>query len=164
MALLGRVDSSWGQDVYSVKGPWLDEQSRTFDLETLRNSHAVITMAYGSCRRVCSTSLRVVEQLAERAKQRHIALTLVVVGLDPAHDKPSDWATLRAERGLTDGNISFLSGSEASTRQLAQRIGVKYWRYDGHVMHDFRIVLVSPQGKVVRSIDRFDDDINALLP
>jgi hypothetical protein len=43
-------------------------------------------------------------------------------------------------------------------------LGVHYWRYGEHTMHDFRIVLLSPQGQVLRAINAFDEDLAALLP
>ncbi|MEP7295982.1 MAG: SCO family protein [Burkholderiales bacterium] len=163
-ALLGWPPSASGQGVYSVRGPWVDDQAHSFDLGSLRDSYSVVTMAYGACRRVCSVSLKVVEQLAAIAEQRGLALRVVVVSLDPAQDKPADWAALRAERGGAFRRVEFLSGTAASTRQMAQQLGVKYWRYGEHTVHDFRIVLVSPEGRIVRAINKFDEDVNLLLP
>ncbi len=42
--------------------------------------------------------------------------------------------------------------------------GVRRWFYGEHVMHDFRIVLVSPEGQVVASMTMADQDLAALLP
>jgi cytochrome oxidase Cu insertion factor (SCO1/SenC/PrrC family) len=164
IALLGCVPIAHAQGVYSVRGPWLDEQSHMFALESLRGSYTVITMAYGACRRVCSSSLKAVRELAALAAERHVELNMLVVGLDPVQDRPSDWAELRADQKLWFHNLEFLSGNESSTRAMAQSIGTKYWRYGEHTMHDFRIVLVSPEGRVVKSMDRFDQSVSALLP
>ena len=97
-ALTACVTCASGQDVYSVRGPWLDDQARAFSLESLRGSYTVITMAYGACRRVCSSSLKTIHDLAALATERHVPLHVLVVGLDPTQDKPLDWAELRAER------------------------------------------------------------------
>ena len=121
-------------------------------------------MAYGACRRICSTSLRLLEQLQALADERHAKLNIVVVGLDPSQDRPADWAEYRAERKLSRANWQFLSGDEASTRRLANRLGVHYWRYGEHTMHDFRIVLLSAQDLPVRYMDKFDQDLALLLP
>ena len=103
-------------------------------------------------------------EIATLAAQRHVPLHILVVGLDPVEDKPADWAAYRAERKLWFQNLEFLSGSESSTRQLALRIGERYWRYGDHTMHDFRMVLVSPEGRVVKAIDRFDQGAAELMP
>ena len=164
IALLGYASVAHGQGVYSVRGPWLDDQSRTFALDSLRGSYTVVTMAYGACRRICSTSLRVVHDLAALAAERHVQLKLLVVGLDPVQDRPSDWAALRADQYRPFRNIEFLSGTESSTRAMARMTGTTYWRYGEHTMHDFRIVLVSPEGQIIKSMDRFDQSPSDLLP
>jgi cytochrome oxidase Cu insertion factor (SCO1/SenC/PrrC family) len=121
-------------------------------------------MAYGACRRVCSTSLRMMEQVQALADARHVRLNFVVVGLDPKADTPADWAAYRADRRLTRSNWRFLSGDEASTRLFARRLGVRYWRYGEHTLHDLRIVLLSDTGQPLRSITSFDDSLEMLLP
>jgi cytochrome oxidase Cu insertion factor (SCO1/SenC/PrrC family) len=164
LVLCSWLGGAWAQDVYRADGRWLDDQARAYRLDALRGMPTVVTMAYGACRRVCSTSLRVMEKLQALADERRVDMNFVVIGLDPAEDKPADWAEFRAERKLRRANWQFLSGDEASTRALASRLGVHYWRYGEHTMHDFKIVLLSPQGQPLRSIDRFDQPLATLLP
>jgi cytochrome oxidase Cu insertion factor (SCO1/SenC/PrrC family) len=156
--------SANGQGVYGVSGPWIDDASSAFALGSLAGTYTVATMAYGACQKVCSTSVRRVEELHDLAERRHLSLNFVVFGLDPSADKPSDWAAFRAERKLAFSNLQFLSGSATATQKMASWLGVRYWRYGEHTMHDFRIVLVSPAGRIIRSIDHFEDDITELLP
>ncbi len=153
-----------GQTLHAVRGPWVDDLNRPYALDSLRGSYAVVNMAYGACRRVCSASLRVLEQLQVLADARQLALQVVIVGLDPSQDRPADWALYRTERKLTRDNWLFLSGDKASTSRMAGWLGVRYWHYDEHVMHDFRIVLVSPEGRVVAAMTSPDQDIVRLLP
>lgn len=163
--LLGAwVGVAQAQDIFLTTGHWRDDRSQGFQLQALRGAPALVTMAYGACRRVCSTSLRVLEQLQALADQRHVALNFVVIGIDPTQDRPADWADYRAERKLNRPNWQFLSGDEESIRQMANQLGVRYWRYGEHTLHDFKIVLLSADGHVVRSVDRFDQDMAALLP
>jgi len=152
------------QDVYASEGPWLDDRAAPFRLESLQGDYTVLTMAYGACRRICSTSLRVMEQLQALSDSKQLRLNFVVVGLDPSQDTPKDWADFRRLRKLTRSNWQFLSGDAEATRRFAQRVGVRYWRYGEHTMHDFRIVLVSPKGQVLRAMSSFDDDQARLLP
>jgi protein SCO1 len=152
------------QDIYRPAGHWRDDQGRPFRLESLYGAPTVITLAYGACRRVCSTSLRMMERLQALADSRQVGLNFVVVSIDPQADRPKDWADFRAERKLMRSNWIFLTGDESSTRQLAQRLGVRYWRYGEHTMHDLRIVLLSAQAHPLRSIEAYDQDIETLLP
>jgi cytochrome oxidase Cu insertion factor (SCO1/SenC/PrrC family) len=151
-------------DLFGVRGPWIDDRGRPFALESLRGTHTVISMAYGACRRVCSTSLRLLEQLQARAESRGVVLNFVVIGLDPTQDRPADWAAYRTERSLTRSNWHFLVGDAAATRRMASWLGVRYWHYGEHVMHDFRIVLVSPQGRVATSMTVVDQNLDDLIP
>lgn len=163
-ALAASPSAAFAQGIYAVRGPWVDDRGQAFDLASLRDSYTVVTMAYGACRRVCSLSLRVVEQIAAIADRRQLALHVLVVGIDPSQDKPADWAALRAERGAAWRGIEVVSGTPASTRRLAQQLGVHYWRYGEHTMHDFKVVLISPEGRIVGEMTRFGDDLAALLP
>jgi protein SCO1 len=162
LALAGR--SALAQDIYPLPARWLTDQGQSFELRQLRGSWTVMTMAYGACRRICSTSFRSLQAVQDLADSQKKSLNFVVVGLDPSQDKPADWAALRAERKLTRTNWHFLSGDANTTASLAQRLGVRYWRYGENTMHDFRIVLISPDGKVARSLDNFDDPVARLLP
>ena len=151
-------------DLYRHAGGWLDDQAQPWRLEALRGHHTVLTLAYGACRRICSTSLRVMENLQKLADERRQPLDFVVIGLDPAEDKPADWAEWRRDRRLTRANWHFLWGDEAATRAIARQLGVKVWRVDQHLMHDYKIVLLSPQGQVLRAVNRFDEALDTLLP
>jgi cytochrome oxidase Cu insertion factor (SCO1/SenC/PrrC family) len=152
------------QDMYRPAGRWQDDGGQPFKLESLYGTPTVVTMAYGACRRVCSTSLRIMEQLQARADARHMRLNFVVVGLDPEADKPADWAAYRADHRLTRPNWQLLTGDDASIRQLARRLGVRYWRYGEHTLHDLRIVLLSESAQPLRQIASFDDGLDTLLP
>jgi cytochrome oxidase Cu insertion factor (SCO1/SenC/PrrC family) len=42
--------------LYGVQGPWLDDRASAYRLESLQGGYTVLTLAYGACRRVCSSS------------------------------------------------------------------------------------------------------------
>ena len=152
------------QDLYRSSGRWVDDQARVYSLDSLRGQFTVVTLAYGACRRVCSTSLRLMQRVQSLADERGLTLSFVVIGLDPEEDKPADWAELRRDRALTRSNWHFLSGDAEAVRGVANGLGVRYWRYDQHTMHDFRITLLSPEGRILRGVDAFDADLRTLLP
>jgi protein SCO1/2 len=165
LLLNGAATRAGAQDLYAGAAPtWLDEYSRPLSLRSLRGRSVVLTLAYGACRRVCSTSIRIMERLQALADVQGVALDFVVVGLDPSQDKPADWADFRAQRKNSRNNWHFLSGDPAAIRALTQRLGVNVWRIDSYWMHDFKIVLLSPQGLVLRTMDRFDQTLETLLP
>ncbi len=164
LALWAVAAAASAQDVFSGSGPWIDDNNRPFRLDSMRNSPTVVSMAYGACRRVCSSSLRILEQLQARADARGVTLNFVVFGLDPQQDRPADWAAYRDEHKLRRANWHFLSGDSKSTAQMAARLGVKYWSYGEHVMHDFRILMVSTDGRIVTTMVTPDQGLMTLLP
>lgn len=152
------------QSLYSGNSRWLDHTAHAFDMQSLEGGPTVITLAYGACRRICSTSLKMMREVQALADSRHVAMNFVVIGLDPVADTPADWADFRHMNKLERPNWQFLTGDATQVRLMAQSLGVRYWTYDGHTMHDFKIALLSPDGKIVRSIDRFDQPAASLLP
>lgn len=151
------------QALFDLPGRWVDEREQVFRLDALRGGYTVVNMAYGACRRVCSSSLRVMEQIQSLAQERGQVLNFVVIGLDPSEDKPADWAAYRSGRAALGANWRFLSADAAATQRMARWLGVKYWHYGEHVMHDYRLVLVSPAGRVVAQLTAPDDDPRTLL-
>ena len=152
------------QGLYPMPGRWLDDRSQPMQWQALEGRWTVSTMAYGACRRICSTSLRTLQAVQDLADQRQVALDFVVIGLDPTQDRPADWAAYRADHKLVRPNWHFLSGDPAAVRQAARSLGVSYWQYGDHIVHDFKIVLASPAGQAVRAMDAFDQPPSLLLP
>lgn len=152
------------QDLFRARGTWTDDRAAPYALESLRGHHAVVTLAYGACRRVCSASLRVMERVQALADERGLPLEFVVIGLDAVQDRPADWASFRHDRHLDRPNWTFLTGDAGSVSRIARELGVHYWRYGEHTLHDFKVVLVAPDGRLVRSVTAIDQDPGALLP
>jgi cytochrome oxidase Cu insertion factor (SCO1/SenC/PrrC family) len=94
LLLCNGVGAAVAQDLYRTQGRWSDDQAGPIQLESLRGSFTVLTMAYGACRRICSTSVRLMQSVQALAD-------------------------FRARRKLMRSNWSFLSGDAASTRQHA---------------------------------------------
>lgn len=164
VALLSACAASWAQGLYGLPGTWRDDQGKPFRWDALKGSHSVVNMAYGACRRVCSASLRMMEQLQGLADARRVDLNFIVVGIDPELDHPADWAAYRVDHKLARRNWQFLTGDRASTERLAARLGVRYWHYGDHVMHDFRLSLLGPDGRLVATLRAPDEDLAMLLP
>jgi hypothetical protein len=42
-------------------------------------------------------------------------------------------------------------------------LGVRWWWYDGHIMHDLRILRLDEKGRVRSVIDGYDQPVSAFL-
>jgi len=131
--------------------PWVDADGATRTLDAYKGRPIVITMAYTSCRKTCSSSMLVLRRMQEILARRGHDVSFIVVSYDPSHDSPAEWHRYREARRLPP-SWHFLSGAEADTRQLADFLELKYWVYDEHVMHDFRIVIFDADGNRKRDI------------
>ena len=99
IALAFAAGAAEAQGVYATAGPWLDEASAPFRLESEAGTYTIATMAYGACQRVCSTTVRKLMELHALAERRHVQLNFLVFGLDPSADMPSEWRRF-APRGI----------------------------------------------------------------
>jgi len=131
----------------SLPAHWLDDQGRPLDLRSLADRRLVMTMAYATCHRICPMTIHHLEALQQELDVAGEQATFVVVGFDPDSDDPAAWHQYRQDRGLNRPNWLFLTAHDAAqVRQFADRLGFEFWRYDEHVMHDERVVVLAPGG------------------
>ena len=162
VAVVGATAQARGL-LYQLPYHWKDDRSQNVDLADFRGQPVVITMAYGACRKICSTTLRRLEELQALADREGIKVNFVVVSLDPKSDTPEAWQDYRKWRKLDRDNWSFLSGSALNTRGLAGHLGISYWVYQDHVVHDFGITLLDAEGNIVRQLKWADTAIEGFL-
>jgi len=148
---------------YALGLSFVDDRGAPRALDEWRGKPLVIAMAYGACRSICSTTLRTLEEVQAAADRRGEALDFVVVSIDPGEDTPQAWADYRRGRHLDRANWSFLSGTPAATRVLARFLGVRFWRYDEHVMHDFKLLRLDADGAIAATLDWHHRAIDTLL-
>jgi len=160
---VGAARAAEGASAYALRANFVDDQGQACTLERWRGQPVVLTMAYGACRRICSTTLRRLETLHALAAQRHQPLQLLVVSLDPAEDRPEDWAGYRRLRGLSAAEWHFLCGDREATQAVARFLGLRYWDYDGHLLHDFGIARLDAEGRIAARLRWADDDLQPLL-
>ncbi len=157
LAVLASWALACAAGVLQIGGRWLDDDGRAVSLADWRGRYSVLTMSVGGCRKICTTTLRRMEELQAIADQRGLQLDFLVVSIDPKSDTPQAWREYRGLRGLNRANWHFLGGSEDDTRRLANALGISYWFYDEHPLHDFKIALVGPDGEIRRTLVWADD-------
>jgi len=142
--------ATWGDDSGLE---WQDEHGASTRLSDWRDRTVLLTMAYSTCREVCSYALHRLEELQQSADHAGTPIEVIVISYDPAVDSPGTWTIYRQHHHFLRTNWHFLTGSSAATRQLAQDINFPSWRYDEHVVHDFRILRIAPGGQIAGSLD-----------
>ncbi|MYM38751.1 SCO family protein [Duganella qianjiadongensis] len=149
--------------LYQMPYRWVDTDGQSLKLSQYQGKPVVLTLAYGACKKICSSSIYAMEQMQVLADRHKTELQFVIVSLDPEQDTPADWRELRKTRKLQRPNWNVLSGSVADTRALAAALGITVWRYHDHVLHDFGIALLDANGNIVRTMRHYDDSIPAFL-
>ena len=150
--------------VYGLPYQWVDDSGRAVQLSKFRGKATVVTMSVGACQKICSTTMRRMEQLQLLADRDGLDVNFVVVSLDPKSDTPSAWKEYRKWRGLARENWHFMSGNAGATSALAGVLGIKYWSYDDHVLHDFGIALLDQDGGIRRRLKWADTSLEGFLP
>lgn len=145
--------------------PWTPDQGGApLSLSELRGKPLVLTMSYTACRRTCSTTMLVLREMQAIFDRRNLPVNFAIVSYDPQRDSPKEWQLYRKSRGLDRASWHFLTGTMPDTRRLARHLDLAFWRYDDHVLHDFRIVLFDAVGRWHKDIvwDR-PKDLDAFL-
>ena len=149
---LAAAAASEAVNPYALSLQWQDDQGGAVRLEQYRGQPVLLTMAYATCRETCSYALRRLDQLQQEAQQAGQPVQVVVISYDPVNDNASTWSSFRAHHHYVHPNWHFLTGTDATTRALAGALDFKYWAYDGHVVHDFKILLLGADGRLEREL------------
>lgn len=150
---MAQLCSAASPSAYRLELEFVDDHLSKRALAEWQGRPVVIAMAYGACRSICSTTLRTLEAIQARADRINQPIEILVVSIDPHDDTPQAWADYRKAHRLTRSNWTFLSGSVPATRKLGQFLGIRFWSYDEHVMHDFKIVRLGADGGVQAVLD-----------
>lgn len=159
MAALAQAATS----IYANTYKWIDDKALPVQLSHWQGKPIILSMEYSNCRFICSITLQRLKDVQAALDRRGQKMDIVVVSIDPANDSPQAWTKYRESRKLDRDNWHFLTGNEADTRQFARQVGVNYWYYHEHLVHDLKIMRISASGEIERSVETYDADMDVLL-
>jgi protein SCO1/2 len=140
--------------LYNARIKWTEDNGQTVTLDQWKGKPVFITMAYSSCRKICSVTLKKLEEFQALLDEKKQTAEIVVVSYDPKNDTPQVWSEYRHQHGLNRKNWHFLTGTERDTQRFARLLGLgEFWSYDGHILHDFRISILDPYGAIERQVE-----------
>ncbi|WMW81753.1 SCO family protein [Undibacterium cyanobacteriorum] len=149
--------------LYQLPYQWLNDNGQATRLDHFKGKPSILVMSYGACKKVCSTSLMRMEQMQTILDQKKVEANFVIVGLDPVNDKPEDWRAYRKLRKLERENWYFLSGNAGDIKSLASQLGINYWVYHDHIMHDFSITLLDREGNTLKRMTNGGENLENFL-
>lgn len=162
-AVAGTVSAAHAFGVYDWPYALTDDQGRSLRMAEWRGKPAIVTMEYADCRFICSITLQRLKDVQAAADRQGKDYTFLVISLDPKNDTPEAWTEYRRTRELTRDNWHFVTGTATDTPVIARRLAVHYWVYDGHIMHDFRLLRLDADGRIVKTMDAFDASVDEFV-
>jgi protein SCO1/2 len=155
----GSASSSFYTEPYS----FTNDRAETVRLSEWRGKPLILTMEYSNCRFMCTATFSKMKAIQAAADQKKLHIDFMIVSLDPKNDTPQAWQQYRISRDVKRSNWHLLTGTEATTKEFAAQIGIKYWTMDDHILHDFKIVRLNAQGEIEKSITDYGDKPDSLL-
>jgi protein SCO1/2 len=148
---------------YTAPYSFTNDRAQTVHLSEWRGKPLILTMEYSNCRFMCTTTFSKMKAIQTAADQKKLQIDFMIVSLDPKNDTPQAWRQYRVSRDVDRSNWHLLTGSEATTKEFAALMGIKYWYVDDHILHDFKIVRLNANGEIEKAITDFDDKPDSLL-
>lgn len=150
--------------LYQADGTFTDDSGKTFRLAELRGRPVVVNMFFATCGYACP--LTVTDLLAVQSRlspERRKDAVFVLVSFDLERDTVAALAQYRAARQL-DANWILLRGDDASVRELAALLGVKYKQEaDGSFAHSNLFTILNREGEVVHQRTGLSGGLDAAL-
>ncbi len=150
------------KNVLSLETNWREESGAKSTLSAWKGRWYALTFVYTSCAGTCPLTTKKLKRLETALEKAGHPLDLVVVSLDPAHDKPEQVKQYRARYQLEDDKRwHVLVGDDAQVRTLTMLLNFKYTTNpeSGVILHDNTVFLIAPDGSVKTSMSSLDQPI-----
>jgi len=148
---------------YTLPYSFTNDRAETVHLSEWRGKPLILTMEYSNCRFMCTTIFSKMKAIQAAADQKKMQIDFIIISLDPKNDTSQAWQQYRISREVDRSNWHLLTGSEATTKEFAALIGIKYWTMDEHILHDFKIVRLNAKGEIEKTITDYGDEPDTLL-
>ncbi len=136
--------------LYQADGTFTDDSGKSFRLAALRGRPVVVAMFFATCGYACPLTVTDLTGLQARlSPELRKDTVFVLVSFDLERDTVAALAQYRAARQL-DGNWILVRGDDASVRELAALLGVKYKQEaDGSFAHSNLFTVLNREGEIV---------------
>jgi protein SCO1/2 len=136
-----------GPSVFDEPDTWTDETGRPVVFAQWRGRPLVLTAFFTQCRATCPRTIARLRTIYDAARGGTPAPEFVLVTLDPERDTPDRLRRFKAESGLP-ASWHLVVGSVDATRAILDLLDVHVLASDAHIVHDGRIAVFDPQGRL----------------
>lgn len=140
-----------GYSLYDLGSSWRDQRGDSLALGDLAGTVRVVALVYANCHTTCPVIVNELKRIeASLPSGREADVGFVLVSLDPSRDTPASLARWADDTQLDQARWTLLHGSDASVRELAATLGVRYQvQPGGEVAHANVITVLDAAGRVV---------------
>jgi protein SCO1/2 len=153
--LLGLAAFSQSSSILESNYTWKDSTDKEFKISDYKGKRLVLTMSYTACKKTCPLlTMKVLKEISVELEKRKLSAEFIVFSFDPEHDTPAVLAEFVNKQKLNLPNWHFVTGSKQDTRAIAKTLGLaNYWEMDDHILHDFKVTIISPDGNKSKILD-----------
>lgn len=162
-ALLSGPAWSAEPNFYELPNIFTNDRGKVLHLAEWTGKPMILTMEYSNCRFMCSTTFTQLKEVQAAADKKKINIDFVIISLDPDNDTPEAWQQYRKTKDIERDNWHLLTGSKATTKEIASLIGIKYWSMDENILHDFKVVRLNAKGEIEKEITEYGVEPEYLL-
>jgi protein SCO1 len=133
-----------------------DEKGKQVDVKSLVTKPTIFALVYFRCPGICSPLLNSVTTVVDKSDMEPGKdYNLITISFDPTEDfnlasgkKQSYLESL--DRKIPSDSWRFLTGDSANIKKIADALGFKFQKQGNDYMHGTAIMMVSPEGKIIR--------------
>jgi protein SCO1/2 len=148
---------------YELPDIFTNDQGRKLHLSEWRGKPMILSMEYSECRFMCSTTFSQLRELQAAADKKKNPIDFMIISLDPDNDTPEAWRQYRQTKNIERSNWHLLTGSRDTTNKIAALLGIKFWRMDEHILHDFKVVRLNANGEIEKEVTAYGIEPEYLL-
>jgi len=133
-----------------------DETGKQVDVKSLITKPTLFSLVYFRCPGICSPLLNGVLTVVDRTDlEPSKDFNIITISFDQSEDfnlaagKKESYLT-SLDRKISPDSWRFLTGDSANIRKIADALGFKFQRQGNDFMHGAAVMMVSPEGKIVR--------------
>ena len=147
--------------IFRLTSDWQNQDGASMQLKDLQGKTLVVVMIYTSCRTACPVLVAKMKSI-EGAINRKLVddVSLVLVSIDPKNDTPEKLKEFAAKNNMADKHWMFLRSDDASTKEFANVLSMKYKQISPiDFSHSNIVSIFSPDGQMVKQIEGLEIDV-----
>ena len=130
--------------------PLVNRQGHNVSLADYAGKPLLISLIYTACYHTCPVTTRHLAQSVEAAREAlgEDSFQVLTIGFDTSNDTPESMRVFAREQGVSVADWDFLSGPDASIRQLVDELGFIYFPSPSGFDHIVQVTVIDRQGVV----------------